>query len=323
VISAVFVLATVAALCGLLLGMAAKRWRLAGNPLVDRIDALLPQTQCAQCGFPGCRPYAQALATGQADINQCPPGGETVIHALADLLDRPPATLDPVYGITKPKQVAVVREEDCIGCTLCIDVCPVDAIVGSAKYLHTVIAAACTGCELCLPPCPVDCIELLPLAPRDKQIDSSDGEIAHECIRCGECIPVCPAHLEPQRLYAFAKAGEIKKAQEINLTNCIECGRCERVCPSSIPLVRYYRQAKSKYRAAVNERVRSQRWLQRFEKREERLAATRLQRETHLAEKREHLARTGDNEKRREEIAAAVARSRGRKPSRHDTPGQN
>ena len=321
--SAVFVLATVAALCGLLLGMAGKRWRLAGNPVVDRIDTLLPQTQCAQCGYPGCRPYARALAAGQADINQCPPGGETVIHALADLLDRAPATLDPAYGLTKPRQVAVVREEDCIGCTLCIEACPVDAIVGSAKHLHTVIADTCTGCELCLPPCPVDCIELLPLAPRDNGIDISGGELAHACIRCGKCTPVCPVHLEPQRLYVFAKAGEIQKAQEINLADCIECRRCERVCPSAIPLVNYYRQAKSKYRAAVHERVRSQLSLQRFEKREERLARTRLQRETHLLKKRERLAGTVDNEKRREEIAAAVARSRGRKPSRHDTPGQN
>ena len=134
------------------------------DPLAEQIDALLPQTQCRQCGFAGCRPYAQAIATGQADINQCVPGGEAGIIALADLLGRDPKPLNPEHGVEKPKMLAVIDEHACIGCTLCIQACPVDAILGASKQLHTVIAAECTGCELCVAPCPVDCINMVPLA---------------------------------------------------------------------------------------------------------------------------------------------------------------
>ncbi|MBS0463238.1 MAG: electron transport complex subunit RsxB [Proteobacteria bacterium] len=133
-----------------------------GEDLIEAIDRLLPQTQCAQCGFPGCRPYATAIATGRADINRCPPGGEAGIHALATLLSRAPKPLDPAHGIAKAKVVARIVEADCIGCTKCIQACPVDAIIGAPKRMHTVIAELCTGCELCVPPCPVDCIELVP-----------------------------------------------------------------------------------------------------------------------------------------------------------------
>lgn len=155
------VLATLAALCGLGLGYAAIRYRADGDPVVDRIDALLPQTQCAQCGYPGCRPYAEAIARGEADINRCPPGGDAVIRALAELLGCEPRPLDESLGEHKPKAVALIREAECIGCALCLKACPVDAIVGAAHKMHTVIAAECTGCELCLPPCPVDCIDLV------------------------------------------------------------------------------------------------------------------------------------------------------------------
>ena len=133
--------------------------------LVEAIQRLLPQTQCGQCGFAGCKPYAEALADGQADIDQCPPGGDEGARALALLLRRPIKPVNPVHGVHKPPQVAFVREADCIGCTKCIQACPVDAIVGASKLMHTVIADLCTGCELCIPPCPVDCIELLPAWP--------------------------------------------------------------------------------------------------------------------------------------------------------------
>lgn len=136
---------------------------MTAGPLADAIDALLPQTQCTQCGFAGCRPYADAIATGAADINQCPPGGAAGIARLAALLGRAPLPLDPQHGIEKPPVLARIVEEECIGCTKCIQACPVDAIVGGAKLMHTVIAALCTGCELCLPPCPVDCIALVPM----------------------------------------------------------------------------------------------------------------------------------------------------------------
>jgi len=132
--------------------------------LTDRIDALLPQTQCRRCDYRACRPYAEAIARGEADINRCPPGGEAGIRAMAKLLGRPVLPLDPECGVESPRVVALIREAECIGCTKCIQACPVDAIVGGPKLMHTVIAEYCTGCELCLPPCPVDCIDLVPPA---------------------------------------------------------------------------------------------------------------------------------------------------------------
>lgn len=159
-LTAILALATLAILFGMLLGYAAIRFKVDSDPIVDKVDALLPQTQCGQCGFPGCRPYAEAITSGQADINRCPPGGEAVIHALSDLLGVDPKPLD---GEAKGKQVAVIDEQTCIGCTLCLQACPVDAILGAAKQMHTIIGKECTGCELCLPPCPVDCIAMVPV----------------------------------------------------------------------------------------------------------------------------------------------------------------
>ncbi len=151
------------AICfGGLLGFASVRFRVEGNPIVDQIDSLLPQTQCGQCGHPGCRPYAEAIAGGEA-INRCPPGGQATIDALADLLDVDAIPLDDEHGEEKGKQVAVIREDECIGCTKCIQACPVDAILGAAKQMHTVIADECTGCDLCVEPCPVDCIDIVPV----------------------------------------------------------------------------------------------------------------------------------------------------------------
>jgi electron transport complex protein RnfB len=163
-ISALLVMALGAVILGAALGYAAVRFRVEGDPLVEKIDGILPQTQCGQCGFPGCRPYAEAIARGEADINQCPPGGEEGIKKLADLLGREAKPLSGEHGIEKAKSVAVIVENLCIGCTLCIQACPVDAIVGAAKQMHTVIATQCTGCELCLEPCPVDCIVMEPIA---------------------------------------------------------------------------------------------------------------------------------------------------------------
>ena len=134
----------------------------APSTLIDQINALLPQTQCGQCSFHGCRPYAEAIAFGMADINQCPPGGDEGIHNLADLLGIIPKPLNSQFGEYKPASVAFIIEEDCIGCTKCIAACPVDAILGAAKFMHTVIASECTGCELCIAPCPVDCIIMQP-----------------------------------------------------------------------------------------------------------------------------------------------------------------
>jgi electron transport complex protein RnfB len=130
--------------------------------IVARIDALLPQTQCTRCGYAGCKPYAAAIAGGEAEINQCPPGGSATIASLAELLGRPVQALNPVHGVETPPRVAWIDESRCIGCARCLAPCPVDAIVGAPKYLHTVLAERCTGCELCLPPCPVDCIDMRP-----------------------------------------------------------------------------------------------------------------------------------------------------------------
>jgi electron transport complex protein RnfB len=138
---------------------------LSETALADRIDALLPQTQCTKCGYSGCRPYAEAIAAGVAEINQCPPGGAAGIARLGELLHRPLLPLDPDHGVERALTVAVIDETLCIGCTLCIQACPVDCIVGAPTKMHTVIASQCTGCDLCLPPCPMDCIAMVPVQP--------------------------------------------------------------------------------------------------------------------------------------------------------------
>ena len=132
--------------------------------LIKEIDAVLPQVQCRQCGFAGCEPYAAAIVAGQADINQCPPGDSAVIDKIAALLNIDAKPLNTEHGFPKPRSVAVIDENLCIGCTFCIRSCPVDAIVGAAKQMHTVISSECTGCELCLSPCPMDCIRMVPVA---------------------------------------------------------------------------------------------------------------------------------------------------------------
>ncbi|MEE9327930.1 MAG: electron transport complex subunit RsxB [Cocleimonas sp.] len=162
-VTALLVLVGLAVFFGLVLGYASVRFKVEGDPIVNQVDNLLPQTQCGQCDFAGCRPYAEAIAKGEAPINKCPPGGETTMLALADLLDVEPLDLDEEAEQPDVPEVAIIIEKDCIGCTLCIQACPVDAIVGAAKLMHTVIESECTGCELCLPPCPVDCIIMEPL----------------------------------------------------------------------------------------------------------------------------------------------------------------
>ena len=181
--TAILALLGLAIAFGGILGFAAIRFKVEGNPIVDEIDSILPQTQCGQCGHPGCRPYAEGIAAGE-DINKCPPGGEATIQALADLLDVDAPSLDAEHGEEKPKQVAIIREAECIGCTKCIQACPIDAILGAAKHMHTVIESECTGCDLCVEPCPVDCIDMVPVenglsswywtAPKDAHIIATD-----------------------------------------------------------------------------------------------------------------------------------------------------
>lgn len=157
ILLAILVMVGLGILIGAVLGWAAVKFKVEGDPLVEKIDAVLPQTQCGQCGYPGCKPYATAIAAGEADINMCPPGGEEGVKKLAELLGVEPKDLN---AEPRAKAVALIDENTCIGCTLCIQACPVDAILGSAKHMHTVISSECTGCELCVAPCPVDCITM-------------------------------------------------------------------------------------------------------------------------------------------------------------------
>jgi electron transport complex protein RnfB len=152
------------------------------DALVERLDRLLPQTQCGQCGYAGCRPYAEAMATGQADVDRCPPGGDAGARALATLLGRPALRYDRSLGIHRPPEVALVVEADCIGCTKCIQACPVDAIIGGSKRMHTVLEPLCTGCRLCVPVCPVDCIVMVsPQSPTATPSDSSSSLTGRIC----------------------------------------------------------------------------------------------------------------------------------------------
>lgn len=161
-LTGIIVVTIIALIFGLILGFAAVRFKVQGDPLVDQIDEILPQTQCGQCGYPGCRPYAEAIANGD-EINKCPPGGDATIQKLSELTGREAKPLDEAHGVEDEKKVAYIREDECIGCTKCIQACPVDAIIGANKQMHTVIADECTGCDLCVEPCPVDCIDMLPV----------------------------------------------------------------------------------------------------------------------------------------------------------------
>ena len=168
ILIAIVVLGAIAALFGALLGYASVRFHVEGDPIVEQLDALLPQTQCGQCGYPGCKPYAEAVANGE-EINKCAPGGEDTIKKIADLLGVDVQPIDENHEQDNSSQnnrpkVAFIIEEDCIGCTKCIQACPVDAILGAAKQMHTILIDECTGCDLCVAPCPVDCIEMRPTA---------------------------------------------------------------------------------------------------------------------------------------------------------------
>jgi len=185
--------------------------------LAHAIDALLPQTQCRKCGYAGCRPYAEAVAQGRADINQCPPGGDGVTREIAALLGVPFKPLNPAYGPHRPPAVAVIDETACIGCRLCLDACPVDAIAGAAKFLHTVIADTCTGCELCLAPCPVDCIRMQERPePRPVEAKRTAAERARRRFRARNARLLRERAAHDARLAASrAAAAEARKRETI------------------------------------------------------------------------------------------------------------
>jgi electron transport complex protein RnfB len=194
----------------------------ASPSLADQIEDLLPQTQCTKCGYNGCRPYAQAIADGNADINQCPPGGAQGIVRLASLLNKKFIPLNPVNGIERPRSVAYVDESLCIGCTLCIQACPVDAIVGAAKQMHTVATSLCTGCDLCVAPCPVDCIVMYPVNDNTSgwdawsQRDADDARTRHD-LRTQRLRREAEANDARLAAKAVAKMQEV--TQEVSVTS--------------------------------------------------------------------------------------------------------
>lgn len=251
----------------------ARRYPENDEPLIDAVDALLPQTQCAQCGYPGCRPYAEAVVAG-APLNLCPPGGRETHEALAQLINNtdrgaPPDLPEPL--------LAVIDESACIGCALCLPACPVDAIVGAPNFMHTVITADCTGCELCVAPCPVDCIEMIeaatpvpalhrrhtPALPQNRQ---------RPCIHCGRCEPVCPESLPAMTLLHLVRSNHLDEAISAGLNDCIDCSLCDNACPSEIPMARAFATAKVESQIDAARLATAERYKQRFKAHQIRVA---------------------------------------------------
>lgn len=307
------------------------------DTLVASIDALLPQTQCGQCGHAGCLPYAEAIAGGAA-INRCPPGGDRTVTALAALLHTPPLPLD-IEGPAPAKTVAFIREAECIGCTKCIQACPVDAILGASKLMHTVIADECTGCDLCVEPCPVDCIEMRPLAsavaadappvvatPILAAVPAAVQHAAQPCIRCGLCADECPVALLPQQLYRFARADDAGQLQAHDLDACIECGACAAICPSHIPLVGYFQAAKTELKILRAEHDHAARYKTRFLAHNVRVLAGADERAQRRQQRRQIIAsKTVEPEPaaavdKQAEIRAAIARAKAKKAAAQTPP---
>ena len=267
----VTVVGVLVAIIAVALAGANTRYHRGADALITAIDSLLPQTQCAQCGYPGCLPYAGAVANGAA-LDLCTPGGAETQAALANLLGRTAGnTLETSAAVR-----AFIDEEQCIGCYLCVEACPVDAIVGAPQWLHTVIEDRCTGCELCVSPCPVDCISLLACEeiPHDSAVSVNSEEAA--CIRCGRCRDACPVGLEPDLLWWASRDALPEQAREIGLDICIECGLCNPVCPSGIDLVGVFSTARSALADEAARTNQARRARDLFEERNSRLAREQL-----------------------------------------------
>ena len=274
--------------------------------LIDAIDALLPQTQCGQCGYPGCRPYAQAVADGEA-IDRRPPGGQETFDALKALLAAEEGAAPPAPEPARAR----IREAECVGCFLCAAACPVDAILGAPGFMHSVIEQQCTGCALCLPACPVDCIDLIPLpepapmghhqrsgAARSFALSGADNATlpevaadaaarseAHRCIGCNRCEPVCPQDLAPRELLWLTQAGMWDAAAALGLDRCIQCRLCDRSCPSQIPLAELFGEGQRTLAAQADNRAQATWAKARFQARTARLASERAKAQARRAER--------------------------------------
>ena len=281
----ILIFGTVALLIGYAIERAASYLSPADDSLVSKVNALLPQTQCAQCGYPGCKPYAQAIVKNNAPIELCPPGGQTTILALSRLLGR--ETPSKQFISDETSRVARIREPDCIGCTLCIKACPVDAIIGAHEYMHSVIEQYCTGCELCVAPCPMDCIEMIEMKP-DKVSDKAI-KIETACIHCDRCNDICPVDLAAHNLYQLIQACNIDAATDEGLSDCILCGSCDTVCPSHIPLTQIYRNAKHQHQDISEQRRHAALAQSRYETRNTRLLQRELKTQQSWQKQKERL----------------------------------
>ena len=264
--------------------------------LIDSVDNLLPQTQCAQCGYPGCRPYAQAIVDDSAPLNLCPPGGESTFIALLELMGNNAQSAQAGPQQPAPAAVVVIDETKCIGCTLCLPPCPVDAIVGAQGFMHSIITEECTGCELCIPACPVDCISLqllpevepakIPRKLSQRQLTAN----SRACISCARCEPVCPAHLPAQSLLHLVEQNRLQEAHDLGLAQCIECGLCDQACPSDIPMAQIFIESKHSLKRSAAEQAEQLRLKQRYTRHTTRLEAqaqeAKSKRQERLREKR-------------------------------------
>ena len=254
----------------------AKKEDANADTVVLAIDAVLPQSQCAQCGYPGCRPYAEAVAEGER-LDLCPPGGARVVALLEELLGR-----DADAEVSEPLDaIARIVEADCIGCALCIDACPVDAIAGASKFLHAVIPERCTGCELCIPACPVDCIELVARSEEVAEPPVPRNADALACIGCGRCEPACPVDLKPDVLHVAYETG----VTDASVIDCIECTACTRACPSGIDLVGEFGVLKHRLQGERETIRRSEAARRHTEARHERLGRQAREHEAERAER--------------------------------------
>jgi len=288
---------------------------------VERVHALLPQTQCRQCGYAGCAPYAEALVDGSAGPEACAPGGPALRGRLAAALGlddgvSPAEFLAPV----PPPLRARIRPEDCIGCTKCIDVCPTDAILGAPRQLHGVLSADCTGCGLCLPPCPVDCIELETVAVTWPTADSpaaraiAQGPPVSACTACGDCVAACPSGLDPRALAERLRQLDTDSAGALGLARCTECRACDQACPVHIPLSAHFVHGKALLGALTALAADAAHALERQDARRQRLARSKDAPTAQL------VPPPAGRDEAHAGIAAALARVRARRAPRVPTP---